>query len=198
MKTQFLATCLICSTLINSFVHSASIDVRTDIPQYKSYFNSIQAHSDDGVSTYSVSGAVYDDLSGVVRTNLSVRSYNEVTQDFGYISCNYSEGEAVVAVEKINEGGFVSLRGTLDPSDPECTSSNIFGAIMIDLGGRATEDLYDSTRGRGRTTYHGNSWEYKHQKTQFSMTLNGRTSNMNGPWNGHGIIARNFDFKEIK
>ena len=198
MKTQLFATCLICSTLITSFVHSASIDVRTDTTQYKSYFDSIQAHSNDGVATYSVSGTVYDDLSGVVRTNLSVRSYNEVTQDFFYISCNYSEGEAVVAVEKIEEGGFVNLRGTLDPSDPECTSNNVFGAIMIELGGRATEDLYDSTRGRGRTTYHGNFWEYKHQETQFSITLNGRTSNMSGPWNGYGTSARKFDFKEIK
>ena len=90
--------------------------------KFKSTFNSAGGCSNNNTLTSCFSAYSYDDLSGVPQGSISVDTFSS---DYSSYSSIYCSGPAYAGIVSTNQGnGNTTVKATLNPSDPSCSSYN--------------------------------------------------------------------------
>jgi hypothetical protein len=134
----------------------------------------------------------YDDfLSGVRQGYISVSSYSSS------ISCS---GPAYAGIVSTNPGGNVSVKATLNPSDPSCYTYNWnAGPVTVNLSGTYTNGGYRYSRsGKSTQYYNGTTYKYDNKYDSFQETFTGSITGFTTPFTGDASAERNSNREQVK
>ncbi len=136
----------------------------------------------------------FDDLNGGLAGYISIYDYSS---GLGYISCGGAAYGGVVFTNQIN--GNVSVKATLDPSDPSCFTSNwTASSVTVDLFGAYKNGGYYSS-GIGNVTqyYNGTTYRNNYKSASFEETFIGSVTGFTGPFTGGADAYRSINRQQV-
>jgi hypothetical protein len=194
---------VIAATLITSplaFAAPFQADQGTVNTKFKTTSDSANGCSNNNTSPPCFYARSYDDLSGVPQGEISVFTY---LSDNSYSSI-YCSGTAYAGIVSTNPGnGNTTVKATLNPSDPSCSSSNWnAGPVTVNLSGTYVNGGYRSSN-IGKSTEHdsnGATYSYDSKDDSFDDTFTGSIIGFGftAPIRGYADAARYSNRQQVK
>lgn len=166
--------------------------------KFRNISNDALGCSSDSTRTSCFSAASGDDFY-TGEPEGTVRVWIGSTPNESGILCNGSAYVGILSVNPAN--GNTSLKATLNPSDPSCTTWNNWneGTVTVNLSGSYTDggDRRSSST-QSKTYSNGTTSRSTSKYDEFSQTFTGSITGLSGPWTGSATVSRDINFEIVK
>lgn len=146
--------------------------------------------------SYYFGASSWGDKDGPFEGSVYVARYDPNTSIYDEIYCYGPEYADALFVDPTN--GNATVNATLDPSDSNCSSTNVLEPMILDISGQADGYYSGSSAGVDTSRYPDATYSYLRKVDDYSEAFSGSNGFYDGSFSGYVSSSRYRNWQKVK